>query len=282
MEIYNQYISTKLQNHFLAQEKGHKKTSFWATDCEKPLFDLYHEWIGTPPTNPMTAEKLVMFSAAKMLEVALVKKLQTIGLVKNAETQTKIEMERYGLPVTGYIDAVFVDDTPLEIKTFYGEYQARELRNNKPKTSYLKQLAVYMDALKADRGKLIYMDRGTGEMFEFTLLREKDNKYKMLDIEFNLDETYERWASLYNNNVLPKVEPLSGYRYKYPLEQFIVNASKSDISAARTNRAVYGDWQVKYSPYKNLIIEREGTTLGYSDEELKKIKELTKGYSSKF
>jgi len=291
-QIYDQFIVTKLQLFFAENETQREKKSFWATDAEKPVFDLYHQWIGTPATNPIDAEKLVMFQSAKMTELALVAQLQALGILQKPkqtfwdrllgkeDKQFRVEMVREGVPVTGYIDGLFVDGTPLEVKTFYGEYQAKELKAGKPKTAYLKQLAVYMDFLNVDKGKLIYMDRGTGEMYEFTLVREGNN-FKCLTIEFDITDTYKRWARLYKNNILPMIEPKSEYVYKYPIEQ-IKTASKATISAARTNKAVHGDWQIKYSPYKDLLIEREGCGLGYSDEELRQIKELTKGYSSKY
>lgn len=264
-------------------EREKVKSSFWASETEKPLFDLYHQWIGTPATNPIDAEKLVVFSAGKMMEVALIENLQAMGMVRKFENdeQQYIRITREGIEISGYIDGIFVDGTPLEVKTFYGDYQARELKAGKPKTAYLKQLAIYMDALNQNRGKLMYMDRGTGEMYEFTLTRESGLKFKCMNIEFDLTDTYKRWAELYKNNIIPRIEPRSEFRYKYPVQE-IAKASKTDISKARTNSAVYGDWQVKYSPYKNLIIQREGCGLGYSDDEIQAIKELTKGYSSKY
>lgn len=280
MEIYNQYIVTKLYESLRLEEPKKEKKSFWATDSEKPLFDLYHEWIGTPPTNPIEPEKAIMFNAAKMIEIALIEKLTKLGITQDLKEQKRIEMTRCGVPISGYIDGVFVDGTPLEIKTFYGDYQAQELKALKPKTSYLKQLAIYMDFLVAKLGKLIYMDRGTGEMYEFTLTRTGDFTYECCSIKFNLLDTYMRWKMLYENHIISKIEPTSEFKYKYPLE-LITQAPKSVIALARNNRAVYGDWQVKYSPYKNLIISREGTTVGYSEEEIKKIKELTDGYTSR-
>jgi hypothetical protein len=262
-----------------------EKTSFWASESEKPLFDLYHEWMGTPPTNPLMAEKLVMFSAAKHLEISIIKRLQSIGLVQKQEDdkQLRFEMERQGIKVSGYYDGVFVDGTPVEIKTFYGEYQATLLKEGNPKPSYLKQLAIYMDSLDKNLGKLIYLDRGTGEMYEFDLRREPNSlRFKSMAVEFDLNDTYNRWAKLYKNHVAPKIEPPSEYKYKKPLHAIDWSkVSRSDISKARNNHKVIGDWEALYSPYKSLIIEREGTTLGYSLEELEQIKRLTTGYSKR-
>jgi len=278
-------LSLKIQDWLNSQEQEKKeKTSFWATEAETPVFDLYHKWIGTEVTNEISAEKTMMFNAAKMMELSLVETLDNMGLLKMPEDeQWRIEGEREGVPVSGYVDAVFKDGSPLEIKSFYGYYQIADLKAGKPKESYLKQLAIYMDFMDADKGVLIYIERGTGEMFEFILERVEGLKFRCNDIEFDLSDTYKRWARLYKNNIIPGVEPKSEYRYKIPIEEIDWKTiSNADISKARNGRKVISDhWSVQYSPYKDLIIEREGTGLGYTKEELAKIKELTKGYSTK-
>jgi hypothetical protein len=40
-------------------------------------------------------------------------------------------------------------------------------------------------------------------------------------------------------------------------------------------------FKIDYSPYKDYIIKAQGATLGYTPEEIEKIKELTKGFSAK-
>jgi hypothetical protein len=111
-----------------------------------------------------------------------------------------------------------------------------------------------------------------------------DLKFKCINIEFDLNDTYKRWAKLFNENIKPRIEPQSEYRYKIPVEELDWKAlSKSEITKARNNHKVIGDhpWAVNYSPYKDLIIQRERTTSGYNLAELTKIRELTAGYSSK-
>ena len=266
------------------EEKHKDRTSFWATDCEKPLFDLYHSWMGTKPTNPIEVQTLFMFEVGKMVELALVNKLQEVGELKKFDNdeQQRIEMEREGVPISGYIDAIKTDGTPVEIKTYYGTYQDKDLENGIARTSYLKQLAVYMDFLDVNSGTLIYVERGTGKSFEFILTRE-GTIFTCNDISFDMMEVYKRWAKLYTENVLPKVEIKSEYRYKIPVEDVDWKSiPKHKVSKARNGGLVIGDhpWAVQYSDYKNLLIEREGTTLGYTDSEIEKIVELTKGHST--
>lgn len=289
----NQYLITQIQNFLDEQETEERvKTSFWATETETPVFDLYHKWIGTEPTNPIEAEKLMMFKAAKMMELSLIAMLREMDVLEEDKSfwknlfkknnQHRIEFETHGIKVSGYLDGLLKDNMPLEIKSFYGDYQTKELKSGKPKESYLKQLAIYMFAKNAQKGKLIYIHRGTGEMFEFTLIRTGETTFKCMSIEFDLEDIFKRWARLYKNNIVPKVEPKSEFRYKIPVEEIdFTKISKSDISKARNNHKVIGDsWQVAYSPYKDLIIEREGTIVGYTNEELEKIKEATQGFTT--
>lgn len=264
------------------EEEGREKTSFWASETEAPLFDIYHKWKGTEPTDPINPEKLLVFSAGKMMELALVDQMSALGLIDEIEEdQHRIEIEREGIPITGYMDAKLKDGTPVEIKSFYGDYQKRDLLAGKPRPSYLKQLAIYVDAVGAEKGVLIYIDRGTGECFEFTLFRD-GTKFRCINVEFDITDTYKRWSDLYTNHIVPGVEPESEYRYKIPVEEVDWRSlSKSDIAKARNGHKVIGDsWQVAYSPYKSLIIEREGTQLGYTDQEAEYIREATKGYTT--
>lgn len=290
-------IYEKLQLFMMDQDEESrlthkKKDSFWCTESEAPVFDLYHKWIGTPPTNPVNAEKLIVFSAGKMMELALVENLIKAGMVKKLEDnkQLHISIERCGVPISGYVDAILVDgEIPLEVKSFYGDYQSRELQSGIAKTSYLKQLAMYMDAMCKDKGILLYMDRGTGEMYEFVLHRE-GNIFKCNNIEFNIEDTYKRWSKLYANNILKGIEPspftdVGKYKEDIDLIDW-KQISNSDISKARMGHKVIGGnkehgWKILYSPYKDLIIERQGCTPGYCEEEIEKIKRLTKGYSTK-
>ena len=146
-------LLTRIKNQILDHERNeerHEKESFWATDTEKDRFEIYHRWIGTEPTNPISVDTLLTFNAGGLMEEAIVKRIEDLGILK--ETQTRVEMKRYGVPITGYIDAVLEDGTPVEIKSYYGDYQERELSQGQARTSYCKQLAVYMDFLQTEKG----------------------------------------------------------------------------------------------------------------------------------
>lgn len=293
----------------LTNEEEWDKSNFWSSDFEKDKFDLYHRFKGTTPTNPPDAEKQVIFATGKLLELAIVDRLKGLDLIEpvdkehdDGEGQTRIEMERCGTKITGKLDSIVKDSgkkVPLEIKSFYGPQQAYELMNGKPRVSYLKQLASYMDALELPKGILLYMDRGTGAMYQFDLVHMDNYNYSCIsrdknghpvETKFNLLKDYERFAEIYKKYIKPDKEPESDFQYKYDIEQIDWdNLSKDKISKARTGKAVLGDWQAKYSPFKDILIQREAERhgkkfedyIGYSDEEIARICEITKGYSTK-
>lgn len=263
----------------LEKEGPRDKTTLWASESETMSFEIYHRWMGTPPTNPIAADKKVLMNAGKMLEESLVEKWQEAGVVQSqGEDQLRIEMTRKGVPISGYVDAVSVDGTPIEVKSFYGYYQKKDLEQRNARTSYLKQLCVYMDALNQERGKLFYMERGDGTMFEFDVVRNGQYKFTCGHISIDMEEVYDRWAKLYTDYILKEVEPPIAYRYKIPPNEIDWSKqSKSAIKKARANQKVIGDhpWAIQYSGYKDLILERQGVTPGYTEEELEQIKKYT-------
>jgi len=245
------------------------------------LFEISHRWRGAKATNLIRAEAQILMNAGKMMEEALVEQWAAAGMVQKHEDQIRIRMDRLGVPISGYIDALHVDGYPIEVKTFYGYYQIRELEKGKARESYLKQLAIYMDALNQDKGKLFYMERGNGRMFEFTLHRINEKEFLCGDIGFNLHKTYERWQDLYTNHILPSQEPEPEYLYKIPPSQVDWSkVSKTDVKKARANQKVIGDhaWAVNYSGYKDLILQRQGVEPGYTIEELLEVKKYSEAF----
>ncbi len=277
-----------------AAEQRDKKT-FWATDADKDKFEIYHSFKGTPHSNPFEAETLIMFDVGKNIEKSVVKTLTEMGLSvvpPEDEAQHHMEMEREGVKISGYLDSIVKEDSekiPFECKSWYGDFQERELASGQPKVSYLKQIAMYMDFEQARKGYLFYAGRAKGLCFLFELHRN-GTVFKCNNIQFDITDEYKRFASIWKDYIEPGIEPDSDYVYKIPIEEVDwANLSASKISDARTGKAVIGDWQPKYSVYKDMIVAKEAMKygkkfedyIGYSDAELARICELTKGYSSK-
>ncbi len=291
IEILDKAISDAVDEEY--GEK--KKTSFWASETDKMAFDIYHCWKGTPKTDPITEEKLLMLKMRKLTEEAIVSFLRRSGRLVETLTNKERTFFEWGpnkVPISGYSDAGIVldegaDPAIIEIKTYYGTKQHSEIRVGKVRVGYLQQLAIYLFHRKMKHGILLMVNQGTGEKFEFDLWQHPERgegHYICPDneIEFDLLETFRRWETIYVENILKDIEPAIEYVYKRDIEKIDWNAVSADaIRKARGNHAVIGDWQCKYSDYKTLIAERQGTTLGYTEAELKRIRELTTGYSQK-
>lgn len=265
------------------------KTSFWASETETMAFDIFHRWIGTPATNPMEGQTVMMLQMRKLSEIAATSLMRKAGiLVKRFSNDERVYFEwgPHKVPVSGYPDAGVMIDGGLalvEFKTYYGQHNHSQVSSGKVKLSYLKQLAIYLYAKQISHGILLMMNQGTGEMFEFDLYQQ-ENPYHFIcpdnTVEFNLKETFERWEKIYVDHIIPRQEPPIEFVYKYPVETLDWDTvSLGDISAARNGRKVLGDWQVKYSDYKDLIVQRQGTVPGYTDAEMAFILRTTKGYS---
>jgi len=276
-----------------------ERVSFWCGESETPAFDLYHRWKRTPETNPMTPEKKIELGFRKLVELSIVGVFRRMGiLVESADKEEhrklyRVEMIRQGIKVTGYKDAIIKEDLmniPVEIKTSNGFYALKELESGTPKSSYLKQLAQYIDFDEAPYGYLFQVHFESAFLikdiyqFKVEVVKQSDGSkvFRCNKVEFDIWDTYKNWAEIYERYIAPDIEPPLEYKYKYDIEKVDwTKLSTSQISAARNGHSVLGDWQVKYSSYKDLIIEREGTELGYTDAELKRINEITKGYTSK-
>jgi len=270
---------------------GKKKTSFWASETETMAFEIYHRWMQTPPTNPMDEQTIMMLNMRKLTEIAIVDSIRRSGAIiekYSNDERMYFEWGKNKVPVSGYPDtAVLIDDHPIliEIKTYYGHYQQSLINKGIAKKAYLAQLAIYMYYWKFHHGIVLMVNQGTGERTEFELYQQGDVHHFICpdnDFEIDLSIIFKRWEKIYVENILKKVEPVIEYIYKYDIEKIDwAETSASKIRGARTGNVVIGDWQIKYSDYKNLIIKMQGTTPGYTDKEIKRIKELTEGYTAK-
>jgi len=262
------------------------KTCFHAADCEKNVFDLYHSLIGTPPTNPPDLKSLDRFIKGELTEDMVYILLKELDLVEfGGDQQYEIDEEWNGIRISGHPDFLLKDEDKslVECKSWYGYYQQKNLEAGEPKLAYLKQLAVYMYFLKMQRGELFMAPlEPIHERYQFPLFQTSPGHFKCNGVEFDLTQEFARWKRLWDKNVVPRIEPKSEFRYKYPISEINWSTlSKSAITEVRMGRKVVGDWQVQYSDYKDLIIEKEGCTLGYTPEEMKTILQLTAGMSSK-
>ncbi len=261
---------------------------FHASDFGKPILDIYLRILGTPKTNPPKWNDTLKWEAGKGVELGMLKLLKYNGIVAedyDQNIQGAFSVEREGVTLNGHMDAINLQGQPIEIKSINNKNSVdiANYRDGLPKENYVGQLAVYMDILGVDTGFLFAATIDGLDTFWFECKRTGDRQYTCGKVTVDLDKEYKKWAVLKTKYIDTKTEPSPWqYVYKRNIEELDwTTVSVGDISKARNGHKVIGDWQVLYSPYKDYIIEKQGTKAGYTLVELERIKELTKGYSSK-
>lgn len=269
-------------------EDERTKKAFYASDYGKPLFDLWCAFRGIPPTNPPEWYDTLKWGAGKGAEMAMLKVLKDSDIVNDTYVQERdgrIEIQREGVQINGYIDAITKQGKPIEIKTINNKnsFDILKYRKQSPRENYVGQLSIYLDAKDLESGYLFVSSIDGLDRFWFEAQRIGFRKFKCGDVVVDLDKQYKKWSE-FKRNYLDRGEDkeyFSEYQYKYDIEKLDwKKVSKNDIQKARNGQKVIGDWQVQWSPWKDLIIQQQGQTLGYTKEEIVRIKELTDGYTN--
>lgn len=269
-----------------------EKTSFWASESKVSAFEIYHRFIGTIPSNPPTNQKQIMFKLRTLMEEAVVDAFRRLGGVVEEYTNDKRMFFNWGalnVPISGYPDLCLDKDGVrylVEIKTFAGKHQIADLNKGIVKESYLNQLCTYMYGLGINDGILLMVNQENAEMWEFPIKRKSEyiftGNFGEGMVTVDLKKVFERYEMIWSQYVMLNVEPPLDIIYKYDIEKVDwENLSTTKIREARNNRTVIGDPEAEWSEFKDIIIQRQGTVEGYTDEELKRIHELTDGYTSK-
>lgn len=286
-------------------ERAKEKTSFWASETECPKFDLYHKFIGTTQTNPPDNFSLWRFKCGDFTEMGIIQTLTKQGLLCTGDDlpeslKGKLELRdgqyyfrfKYKtIEVSGSLDGLTKEGYPVEVKSYYGDYAHKDMvTNGRPKSNYLKQVATYMMYLKAPVGYVYMAPMPAGEHNVFRVEHKGGTMFTCNNYAFDMAETLDGWVDLYDNHVAPQVEPspfVDGLVYKHDVFQLdfrnavkIKSLSKSEIVKMRNGHKVYGDWQLTYSPYKDLWIEKQGSEVGYNQLELNHIQNATQGYTT--
>lgn len=275
------------QLYYIDEEKT--KENFYASDFGKTNLDLYFAFHKLPKTNPPKWNDTLKWGAGNGVEEQMLKILKQSKLVHPDYIQRehgRIEIEREGIKITGYIDARLktLDGVPIEIKSINNknEYDIQKYEAGYPRESYVGQLSIYLDATNSDSGFLFVSSVDGLNTFWFECKRKKNRVFQCNNVVVDLDKKYKSWSRLYFDHIKKNILPdIFEYRYKYPVKEIDWNkVSKSDISKARNGHKVLGDWEIAYSPWKDKIIELQGDVLGYTNEELAYILEKTDGYTT--
>lgn len=280
----------KLNQLKLNLQEPEPRERFFPSDFGRSNLDIYFNMIGEPRTNPPTWNETLKWGAGKGMEESMLQVLKDSGVVPqnyNQEEHGRVQKEVDGIEVSGKMDAITIEGEPIEIKSINNKnkFDIRRYEDGEPRENYVGQLALYMYLLGKKTGYLFVATVDGLKYFLFPCSETATGVYECGKTVVSVPKEIERWKMILEC-VKKKTPPKSDILYKYPIESIDWMQIKNDfggkkkIENARNNRAVIGDYQVKYSDYKDKIIELEGSSLGYSDEEVDKIKEATKGYTT--
>lgn len=291
------------------EREPHPKNNFWASDCQRLEIDLNLSLNGVEETNKTEWNDTLRMSAGKGVEMQMLQILKDNGIVNkdyNQEKDGRIEVQiSEKVKMTGNIDAIsqksvmkleniqmpqtveleLNDGEPIEVKSINNKNSVdiQKYIDGKPKENYVGQLANYMHALGKTRGHLFVASIDGHNTFWFTCDKQADGTYKCGNTVVDITKEHQRWANVVSR--LDKEPNWFEEIYKLPIDQIDwTKLSVSKIGDVRNGRYVVGSegkWRIDYSPYKDLILEKQGVKAGYSPEELELIRTLTAGFSSK-
>ena len=141
------------------KEEPRTRTAFYASDFLKPNLDLYFTFTGEPKTNPPVWTDTLKWGAGVGVEAKMVEILKMNGIVQEDYDQKehgRIDMEREGIKIHGYIDVRSINGTPIEVKSVNNKnaYDVKKYTDGYPRENYVGQLSIYLDATGEERGYL--------------------------------------------------------------------------------------------------------------------------------
>jgi hypothetical protein len=287
------------------------RTGFHSSDFGRLEADIMLDLQGVKPTNPMKWNDTLRLGAGKGVELAMINILKENLIVAptfNQDECPAIVREKDGIVITSHLDAevkageqikltmegltlpqseviLLNPGEPIEIKSINNKNSVdiQKYISNKPRETYVGQLADYMEAKQMARGHLFVASVDGLHVFWFVCEKVSEGVYKCGETQVDLGAEHKRWAGIWAR----KEEEPNWFEetYKLPLEEIDwTKLSTSKIGDVRNGRFVVGSegkWRIDYSPYKDLIIQKQGVVPGYSDEDLEIIRTKTAGYSSK-
>lgn len=299
-----------MKPYFKLKEERRPKTTISPSDFGKLEADIILKLRDVPETNPNVWTDTLRMAAGKGVEEQMLDILKHNCVVHEDYTQEgdSRKAERNGVPISYRLDAIVGEDCtieaednimpqgitiqlhkgePIEVKSINNKnsFDIQKYIDNKPRESYVGQLAIYMDLEGKDRGHLFVSSIDGLNFFWFVCFKREDGLYQCGDTVVDVMKEYERWSEIWKKYQSGEEPNWKEQTYKIPIDSINwTNMSVTAIGDVRNGRKVIGSensWQIAYSPYKNLIVEKQGATLGYSQEELNIIKEKTAGFSSK-
>lgn len=300
IETIKNHISLDRRSRY-RDRRAHYASS--ALTCKR---DQYRSLKGEPASNPTDFVGKMRMLLGNAVEMELIKSvfsdLHWYGL-HLVGTQVQVggtAKNGIGATFDGALDALVAEKLPeggyrkyvIEIKTKSGYGADLLYQSFEPSQEYIAQLGLYLRDLDSkgvtNEGCLFYVllsDNHFGKMLQldahydreagtivFTKGTCSDGTVREINFSKKLSEIDANWQAL-EEAIRADVMPKGDYVYKYPLtEELLESQSDNKLRAMIRGETVLGDWQPKYSAYKDKNLAVDGEILGYTAEELKILK----------
>lgn len=268
------------------------RRAFYASELTKDARDLFWSVTGEPPTNPTDVVGAIRMGLGNAIEGWVVDQLKQGHLfgLRLIGTQVSVGGSE-PVNVDGYLDALCEDAAGnklvVEIKTKWGWGGTYFARERNPGDNYMAQMGYYLRDLQAkgitNRGVFLFVpfsddtfgdiiaifcEYNNGVVKAYASQGLYEEEPRPLGISLNIDAVLAKLAAVeqhIKNGTLPPVDK----QHKFPVTpKMLSEARESDLKKALEGNKVIGDWEISYSSYKNKHIELQGTSGGYSEEEL--------------
>jgi len=210
----------------------------------------------------------------------------------------------------GYVDDVLGvkenatwDNFVLEIKTKSGVGANKLFESPEPDLGHLTQIGLYLHDLYSKagikKGCLLYFllsDSHFGDMIQIncsydpetqtvraTDFEDSNGRTGSLTVSVNIKDALKRWEIL-DYHIAKRIPPQGEYKYIYPLDQESMrDISDSQLRKIIKKESVPGDWQIKYSNYKDKALAADGWTSERIEKEMDRLAVLaTTEYRRRF
>jgi hypothetical protein len=224
------------------------------------LLDQWLKWKGVQPSNPSDGPGLLKMRLGNGAHKELEKVLQKSGVKVMSEVAGKYQHPLLVYPISYRVDHLIEDEEGLgvlEVKSSMQQQMYSPYFGIKVKGIKLDHALQVLDYLKlvpgVKRGKLLYIDRGTGGMLEFDLwigddgLLHYEGEGLKRTLEITWDGIIER-RRLLEAAVKLDTPPEPEYRAW-------INEKTGEVMPKKTihGKEFKTNWRVMYSDYKDYI-----------------------------
>ena len=195
-------IKEKIDEFYLSKQYDKDREYFYITDAGKCPRSVYFQFKKVPK-KPMDARVLRVFDHGDYTHLRIISTLFSLGLVK----ATEISIPNQEI-IHGRADVIVnIENEPhvVEIKSING-YSFDKLEAAEP--DHVKQIQLYLHYFKIKKGIIIYENKNTQGLKEFSVEYDENLVRELL-------EKFHILLAQINNNIVPPIPDIEEWKCRY-------------------------------------------------------------------